>query len=114
VKFSSAFDAYYWAQGILIPWRSGKAFDPNPELFRGGMGGIGLSILIAIDIDHIAAKACSRGHPCPYFDTGCLMDWYLPEPTIMQQERSSYHIRRIEDCLAQFEMYLKDRGYLDG
>jgi hypothetical protein len=113
VKFSSAFDAYYWAQGILSPFRCGKAFDPNPELFRGGTGGISLKILIAIDVDHLAVKACKNGHPCPYHNGDCLMRWYLPPPTEVQRERSSSHVQRIEDCLGQFETYLKMRGYLD-
>ena len=113
VKFESAFEAYHWAQGILIPWRSGHAFDPDPELFRGGTGGIGLSILIAIDINHIAEKACRGGHPCRYYDGNCMMNWYLPEPTIPLPERSSHHIRNIEDCLQQFEVYLKMRGYIE-
>jgi hypothetical protein len=42
-----------------------------------------------------------------------MLNWYLPEPTIMQQERSSHHIRKIEDCLQQFEVYLKMRGYIE-
>jgi len=113
MTFSSAFEAFYWAQGILNSFRNGKAFDPNPELFRGGMGGIGLKTLVAIDIDHIAAKACRNGCPCPCYDGGCMMNWYLPEPTIPPPERSSHHIRRIEDCVWKFEEYLKMRGYLE-
>jgi len=112
MKFASAFEAYYWAQGVLVPWREGKAFDPDPELFHGGTGGIGLSILTAIDIDHIAGKACRNGRPCPYQDNGCLMGWYLPPPTERRPERSASHTRRIEDCLEKFETYLRMRGYL--
>lgn len=113
MKFASAFDAYYWAQGVLVTFRNGKAFDPNPDLFRGGTGGIGLKTLIAIDIDHIAVKACRSGNPCRYYDGDCMMNWYLPEPTVTQQERTAHHIRRIENCLQQFEVYLKMRGYIE-
>lgn len=113
VKFATAFDAFYWAQGVLVSFRNGKAFDPNPELFRGGTGGISLKTLIAIDIDHIAVKACRNGHPRPYHNEDCMMDWYLPEPTVRQRERSASHVHRIEDCLWQFETFLRMRGYLD-
>jgi hypothetical protein len=111
--FISAFDAYQWAQGILVSFRSGRAFDPNPELFRGGTGGIGLKTLIAIDIGHLSEKACNGGLPCPYKHGDCLLDWYIPEPTTIYPQRTSHHIRHIEECLSQFEAYLKARGYLE-
>jgi hypothetical protein len=113
VKFTCAATAYEWAQGILITFRNGKAFDPNPELFRGGMGGIGLKILIAIDVDHIAGKACCGAKRCPQFDYQCLFQYWLPEPTIVQPARSSTQIQRIEDCIARFDELLRMRGYVE-
>jgi hypothetical protein len=71
-----------------------------------------VAILIAIDIDHIARRACRNGHPCPYSSRKCMMDYYLPPPTEVQPLRSSVHIRRIEDCTAQFTEFLRMRGYL--
>lgn len=112
-KFRSGFEAYQWAQEILVPWRSGKGFDPDPEQFRGGMKGIGMTILLAIDIDHIAQKACQEGCPCRYYDKDCLLNWYLPPPTEKKQDRTDTHIRCIGVCVALFEKYLRMREYME-
>ena len=110
--FPSVFEAYQWSQEILSQWRNGRAFDPNPELFRGGMGVMG-SIMVALDIENIAWKACINGRPCPNFCRDCLLNWYLPEATQPPAERSSHHTRRIENCAEQFRVYLQMRGYVE-
>lgn len=110
--FPSAFDAYQWSQEILNQWRNGRAFDPNPELFRGGTGIMG-TVMVAIDIENLARKACVMARPCPYLDHACLTQWYLPEATQPKPERSSHQIKRVENCAEQFKAYLERRGYIE-
>ena len=112
MKFSCAFSAYEWAQGVLSPWRNGRAFDPDPEQFRGGTGAMG-AIIAAIAIDQCAERACHAAGKCPQFNRECFVDWWLPDPTIAHPERSSAQIRRIEDCAARFDEMLRDKGIVE-
>ena len=111
--FPSAFDAYQWAQETLSRFRNGTAFDPDPDRFRGGRGIMGLSVLVAIDIDHLAKKACRNGHPCPHYTGACFMDWYIPDPVIRPPQRGRTQMERIECCVREFEGLLEARGYIE-
>ena len=106
MKFSCAFSAYEWAQGVLSPWRNGRAFDPDPEQFRGGTGAMG-AIVAAITIDHCAERACRAAGSCPQFSRECFIEWWLPDPTIAHPERSPSQIRRIENCIEEFDRILR-------
>jgi hypothetical protein len=112
VKFSSPAAAYLWAQGVLIPWRSGKAFDPDPEQFRGGTGSMG-AIVTAIAIDTRAERACCGAGRCPQFNRECFLAFWLPEPTIVQPRRSSAEIERIESCINTFDRLLRNAGFIE-
>lgn len=110
--FSSAFEAYQWAQETLDRFRNGMAFNPDPDRFRGTMGKH-TAILTAIDINHLAQKACHGGHPCPHYHGGCFMGWYIPDPLVQPPHRSRAQTERIERCVLQFEIYLRMRRYIE-
>lgn len=55
--FSSPAAAYVWAYEVLLLWRSGSAFDPDPDLCigRGSTGGMG-TVITALSIMVIADR----------------------------------------------------------
>ncbi len=112
MKFSSPPAAYIWAQEVLIPWRQGRAFDPDPEQFHGGTGSMG-AIIAAIAIDTRAERACCGAARCPQFHRECFLTYWLPEPTIVQPRRAQAEIDRIEACISKFDKLLQDAGLIE-
>ena len=110
IRFVSASDAFSWSAEVLIIWRSGKAFDPNPELFRGGTGGLG-AVLVAIQIEGMAGKACTG--KCREVDEDCFLGWYMPCPLTIPEAKSISEKNAIMECIAQFEDALRMVGWLE-
>lgn len=95
---------------VLGQWRNGKAFNPDPELFRGGTGTMGM-ILMAWEIERMAHRCCHGPCLCPYYEAKCFMRWYLPELDD-QPNRSREEHDRVQACINSFEMRLKGEGFL--
>ena len=112
MKFSTPAAAYLWAQEILIPWRSGRAFDCDPEQFRGGTGAMG-AVIAAIAIDTRAERACCGAKRCPRYDPKCFLNWWLPEPCLTQIQLSDSEVGRIENCIAEFDRLLREAGVIE-
>ena len=103
-RFPSAHAAYAWSYEILEVWRGGKAFNPDPERFRGGTGAMG-AILTALSVKVIADRH-DINNGCPSWFTLAFID---------QPFRVGFYgrdKRRLEKAICGFCKELEDRGLL--
>ena len=103
--FPSAHAAYAWSYEILDGWRNGKAFDPDPEQFRGGTGVMGI-VLAALDVKIIADRY-DINNGCPSWFTLAFID---------QPFRVEFYGRdkyRLEKAECAFCRELQDKGLIN-
>ena len=110
--FPDAKEAYRWAYwDILKPWREGRAYDPNPEMFRGGTATMG-AVLVALTIESFVRRSCKRHQPCRYFSKTCLLDVWWPDPKQYVPNRSESEWSYINACIAKYEEMLRQVKYI--
>lgn len=71
-RFPSAHAAYAWMYEVIGVWSGGRAFNPNPEQFRGGTGVMG-TVLMALSIKIIADRH-DINNGCPSWFTLAFID----------------------------------------
>lgn len=111
-RFASAEDAFEWAMKIIEARRSGRSNMALLEMADEGGIPKDYAILDAVEIHHCAKRACQGERTCPMYSAACLIDWWMPDPTVEQVRKSQHQVRRIEECIAAFEDELWEMNFL--